>query len=588
MNPRISLTMIVRNEADHLAECLDHVKNEVDEIVIVDTGSTDETLSIARHYSPQVYTFTWKGDFSAARNFALQHATGDWILAIDADEVVQVEPNGFRLLISGSEDKEAFLLPLLNPISDSTGEYNTFYVLRLFRNNDHYQYFGKIHEQVSIPDPQKVGLAVNPILKHKSLPLRIRHQKRNRNLDLLKKATRDDPNNPFLLYYLGVEWLMLGKEAYALPFLQEAYLRLDDESLLFRAPALKYLILCLKTLGKLDEAFILCLEASLNYPTFTDIFYLGGLLLEEKGEYLMALKWFKQALQCGTPPALLSHLTGSESFLAHYHLGYCYEKLGKNTEAREAYKTALDLNSNYSYPLYSLFLILLKEKGPTHCYQSLVDHGYLANPLLCLMSANLFFISGHVEEAFLCLETYKDSFQVDERFLLDYGKYCIYSGRFYRGLHSLGHVTKSSSDFSLAQTHSIIALILLGDYQKAKSLAINLWRAPLTRCEAHIFLSLIRLVEKGTIPPYLPRIRDRVTFPLITGLYQDYLRYQDDRSLPKPSDPFVKSWGYALETLLKSSEEGLHYLLTDFDRKVQNLKQLFITHFGNGWISDEQ
>lgn len=582
--------MIVRDEAAFLAECLEHVRHEVDEIIIVDTGSTDQTLTIAQRFTDQIYTFSWTGDFSAARNFALQQAAGDWILSLDADEIIQGEPGSLRMLIRDAGDKEAFLLPLHNPISNSTGEFNTFYVIRIFKNNDLYRYVGKIHEQVSIPDPEKVGLAQSPLIEHKPLPLRVQHKKRNRNLRLLLQASKENPLNPFLQYYLGVEWLMLGKGSYALPLLQKAYRSLGDENLLFRAPALKYLILCLRELGKPDEAFCLCLEASLSYPIYTDIFYFGGILLEEMGEYLAALKWFNHALLCGSPPALFSHLTGSESFLAHYHLGFCYEKLDKKAEAFNAYVTALDTNPKYPYPLYPLILILLSEKGPANCYQILAQKGYLANPILCLTAANLFYLSGHVEEAFLCLDSNRECFLEDKRFLLDLGKYCIYSGRLNMGLNLLRQIPKNSSYFSSAQTLSIIALIFLGNYPEAKLSAIHLWRNPLNRGEAFILLSIIRNIvqdNKGTIQPDLPNIRERETIPMATELYQDYLRYLNHPSSRKSPNHFVQRWGEALETLLKSSENGLSFLLRGYDQRLENLKQNFIKIFGSEWRVNE-
>lgn len=584
MNERISLTMIVRNESAHLVDCLESVKNKVDEMIIVDTGSTDDTVSIAQRYTSNVYTFPWHNDFSAARNFAIKHASGDWILALDADEEVQSDPNCFHSLLNSEKDKEAFLLPLLNPISDSTEEFNTFYVLRLFRNDGRYQYVGKIHEQISLPDQQKVGLATGPILKHKSLPLKIRHQKRNRNLQLLKKASQEDPHNPFLHYYLGVEWLMLGKSAYAQPFLQKAYSSLSDDNLLFRAPALKYLLVSLRSLGRIDEALSLCLEASLNYPTFTDIFYLGGLLLEEKEEYLIALKWFSHATHCDTPPALLSHLTGSGSFLAYYHLGFCYEKIGKKPEARGAYETALELNPRYHYPLYPLFLNLLNEKGPSLCYQHLKDLGFLAVPLLCLTSADLFFLSDHVEQAYLCLETHKDDFLDDERFPFYYGKYCIYSGRAHAGLESLNQITTNSPYYPSAQALSLVALTLLGDFLRAKSLAITLWKNQSTRCEAHVFLCLIRFMKKRTIPPCLYKLREKETLTLTTELFLDCKRY---RSHEKYAAPLVDTWSQGLETLMKSSENGFEQLLNDYTQRLQDLNNRFVAKFRNGWISDE-
>ncbi len=84
--PTLSLCMIVKNEEKHLARCLSSVKDVADEIVIVDTGSTDKTIEIAESFSAKIFHFDWVNDFSAARNFALSKCTGDWILYLDADE----------------------------------------------------------------------------------------------------------------------------------------------------------------------------------------------------------------------------------------------------------------------------------------------------------------------------------------------------------------------------------------------------------------------------------------------------------------------------------------------------------------------
>src|SRR4051812_21252890 len=86
----LSLCMIVKNEAAHLDRCLDSIRPLVDEIVIADTGSTDATLDIARRRADRVVAFPWCDDFSAARNFVIDHAHGDWILSLDADETIAV------------------------------------------------------------------------------------------------------------------------------------------------------------------------------------------------------------------------------------------------------------------------------------------------------------------------------------------------------------------------------------------------------------------------------------------------------------------------------------------------------------------
>ena len=83
---KLSLNMIVKNEETNLARALQSVKNVVDEIVIVDTGSTDKTKAIAKSFNAKVFNFEWTNNFSAARNYALEKSDGDWIIYLDADE----------------------------------------------------------------------------------------------------------------------------------------------------------------------------------------------------------------------------------------------------------------------------------------------------------------------------------------------------------------------------------------------------------------------------------------------------------------------------------------------------------------------
>src|SRR3990172_9025878 len=89
--PTISLCMIVKNEEEHVARCLQSVKDVADEIIVIDTGSTDATVKIARSFGARVSKFKWIDDFSAARNFGLGKATKEWIFIMDADDVLPPE-----------------------------------------------------------------------------------------------------------------------------------------------------------------------------------------------------------------------------------------------------------------------------------------------------------------------------------------------------------------------------------------------------------------------------------------------------------------------------------------------------------------
>ena len=146
--PRLSLCMIVRDEAAHLPACLDSVQGLADDIVIVDTGSTDTTREIARARGARVFEAAWTGDFGAARNLALAEARGEWILVLDADETL---PPASRIclheLISGPPHS-AYNLVQKNRLA-AAGTHVSVHIVRLFPNDPRVRFERPIHEQVN-------------------------------------------------------------------------------------------------------------------------------------------------------------------------------------------------------------------------------------------------------------------------------------------------------------------------------------------------------------------------------------------------------------------------------------------------------
>ncbi|AEG17015.1 glycosyl transferase family 2 [Desulfofundulus kuznetsovii DSM 6115] len=534
MTPTVALAMIVRNEEANLAACLDSVKGAVDEIVIVDTGSTDRTVEIARRYTGKVYRYPWHGDFSAARNYALARTKSDWILSLDADEELDTSPGDLRSLINNNSGYEAFFLPLHNRTTENPGDYNRFFVLRLFRNKAGYRFQGVIHEQVVISRPEAVGTAQGPVIWHRPLSKRERNRKRGRNLALLRQAVAADPANPFLQYYLGVEWLGLGKAERALPYLQEALKQLTDGHILFRAPAIRLVIACLRALGNLDEAICICMEESQRYPFYTDLFFDGGILFEEKGEYEIALKWFKEALHLGQPPPLFSHTNGTESFLSLYHLGYCHEKLAMFKEAKNCYEKALALNPAYLYPLYNLFLLHLAEKGPQGTFDHLKAAGHLNHPQQVVVLADLFFEAGFPDLACACIEEAGPGAgsptEVHARRL---ARFCVYAGRCEHALSLMERIRHAGGeiDTSLA-IDEIVALMLKEDYRLAKIRTISLWRRPQGRSPAWTLLNLISLLGNSSRCGRPEKNREPAVIETALTILENCLRYR-----PGPLEP---------------------------------------------------
>ena len=141
----ISLCMITKNESDKLDRCLAAVKDLPLEIIVVDTGSTDNSIEVARKYTEHVYHFDWISDFAAARNFSVSKATNDWILVLDTDEyVTSVDMEAIYKLI---DENATGVGCLIRTSPDTVGSITVDHVERLF-NKKFYMYKRPIHEQV--------------------------------------------------------------------------------------------------------------------------------------------------------------------------------------------------------------------------------------------------------------------------------------------------------------------------------------------------------------------------------------------------------------------------------------------------------
>ncbi len=184
----LTLSMIVKNEEKHLKECLESVKNVVDEIIIVDTGSTDATAEIAKSYGAAVYNFEWINDFSAARNFALNKSSSDWILYLDADE--RLDANSIQEIkqITGVKQRIGYYCTILS-IDKENSRDNYIRYVRLFANYPGIMFYGKVHEQIE-QSLLNEGLALiqsKVLIKHVgyNVPTEEKQLKAKRNLFLL-------------------------------------------------------------------------------------------------------------------------------------------------------------------------------------------------------------------------------------------------------------------------------------------------------------------------------------------------------------------------------------------------------------------
>lgn len=353
----ITLAMIVKDEEATIARALTSAQDVVDEIVVVDTGSTDATAQIAAAHGAKVVTHAWDDDFAAARNAGLEHATSDWILFLDADEAL-VAADAARLReLAGRTWREGFTLTIVNRVgSASSGAALTQDVLRMFRNRPEHRFEGRIHESVlqCLPAdaPERLEAARVRIDHDGYLDTtRAAKDKTKRNLHLLERQVREGAPNAYLSYNIGTEYLGAGDAPSAAYHFAAAWKLLHEapkpEDQPF-APALaaRYTA-ALRVSGHTDEAIEIADEGLKMFAGFTDLVLEQALAHRSAGDDEAAEAKLRLALRMGDAPSRYAAITGAGTYLAGTALAELL--LGRNAaaEAVELLEQALEANPGH-------------------------------------------------------------------------------------------------------------------------------------------------------------------------------------------------------------------------------------------------
>ncbi len=351
--PTISLCMIVKNEESFLEGCLQSVQGTVDEIVIVDTGSTDRTIEIAERFGARVLHHPWTGNFSEARNVGIEAASMDWILVLDADERLAPEQSDQLRKLVDDDRAVGYSLTIDNFVGDeSLNGRQVATVFRLFRNRPDIRFEGRIHEQV-ILSAQRTGLKTFPSTVHiihlgYTQTAMDSRDKLNRNLDLLLKQLEEEPENPYVHYNLGQTYKMMGRFEQSAARFQLAMdmLKRDraDTGIPYFANLYFALPDVLRVLKRFDEAQQWLEEGLRIYPDFPDLhFTLGSLFLDQE-RFEEACRAYESCVALGNR----THAGGSDPALTGHKgqnaLGICKSRLGRHAEAIEHFRRAVSLN----------------------------------------------------------------------------------------------------------------------------------------------------------------------------------------------------------------------------------------------------
>lgn len=355
---KLSLCMIVKNEEAALPKCLGSVKNVVDEMVVIDTGSTDSTPQIAKKFGATVHHFQWCNNFSAARNEALKYVTGDWILVLDADETLtqKIVPQLRSAIL-----REEYLL--INLVRQEIGAEQSPYsmVSRLFRNHPEIRfsrpYHALVDDSVSAiltkePDWQ-IGYLEGAAILHTGYQkiAVVQQDKFAKALAAMEEFLATHPHDSYVCSKLGALYVETGKIAQGIELLARGAANAEDNyEILYEI--YYHLGIAYSRLQNPQQA-IAHYQAAIKLPIYP-LLKLGsynnlGNLLKASGDLLGAQTAYETALKIDS------------SFAAgHYNLGMTLKAMGLFKEAIASYQKAIQLNSEYAEAYQNLGVVLLK------------------------------------------------------------------------------------------------------------------------------------------------------------------------------------------------------------------------------------
>lgn len=347
--PRLALVVIARNEARCIARCLESARPHVDAMIVLDTGSTDDTVAIAEACGATVHPFTWCDDFSAARNAALGHSDADWNLILDCDDWLEGEADALgpdTLPPAPAEARFIGCVRIVNRASPDQAVTRKFIPRVLPRG---VRYEGRIHEQPVSPLP-KILLPL--VLRHDGFEDAQLVRKAGRNEAILRAEIHANPDDSYLWYQLGREHLVRGKPGDAAEALWSAH-RASSQSTAYRHGIVVALVQALKRAERFDEGRALIDAEHPNWQRSPDFYFaVADLYLEvasrnpaiAMSELLPVVEGsWKRCLDIGERPDLDGSTEGCGSHLAAQNLAMLYGTLGIDDDAAFYAKMAADM-----------------------------------------------------------------------------------------------------------------------------------------------------------------------------------------------------------------------------------------------------
>ena len=356
MKPLLSLAMMVKNEEDFLEEALLSAKPWVDEMIVVDTGSSDRTVEIAKDLGASVSFFEWPDSFSIARNETLRRANGEWVFILDADERIRGEdPDKLRKQLTPGEQFpfEALLLNVINISSDGRPISST-YGPRVFPRHEKLGYHGRVHNAFQSLDPQNPDVSARYYKDAEIIHLGYDEEiyksrkKAERSLPLILASLEDNPEDGAMHFYLGREYMRIDQPEKAVPALVNAIEKItksNHHTNLLEASWLALINSSRASNTPLNQTMTFASSALKLFPTNADLWHATAcvLLKEEKSaEALNCLLQAKKYLNTGWKSGAAEQSLSFREWEIDEKLALVYGETGQWNESYKMFLRTID------------------------------------------------------------------------------------------------------------------------------------------------------------------------------------------------------------------------------------------------------
>ncbi len=324
----ISVCMIVKDEEPVISRCLDCVKSFADEIIIADTGSQDNTPSIAKQYTPFVYDFPWQDDFSAARNFSFSKATQDYQMWLDADDVISLSNQKQLSQLKQHLTADVVMLPYHVAFDADNNPVFTYYRERILKRDCHFQWQGAVHETIT---PSGTILYAQPAIEHRKLHV----NDPDRNLRIFETLlSKHQPLNTREKFYYARELFYHQQyEKALLAYLD--FLNQADGWKENQITACQQMAQCCIHLNQTDTALQALFQSFLYDSPRAEICCDIGKIKFNQKKYQEAIFWYETALH--TPYDLHQggfSIPDCHDYIPYIQLCVCYDRIGNIPKAK--------------------------------------------------------------------------------------------------------------------------------------------------------------------------------------------------------------------------------------------------------------